>query len=161
MRSRCAGATTCPIAPRSQGDYRWYNDTWGITRQHGRGFVHAADRRPEWIFDAHYRFYMQNAAEFYSDLFPRQNFQNFLARDKELSTMTSQTRWASALGYEFKVPGRIEFLQQGHAEPDATTSSASTTTISATLRVTGVAPGTEPLYSFDANVIRFFFSGWF
>ena len=29
------------------------------------------------------------------------------------------------------------------------------------LRVTGVAPGTEPLYTFDADVIRFFFSGWF
>ena len=29
------------------------------------------------------------------------------------------------------------------------------------LRVTDVPPGTEPLYTFDADVIRFFFSGWF
>jgi len=29
------------------------------------------------------------------------------------------------------------------------------------LRVTGVAPGTEPLYTFDADVIRFYISGWF
>ena len=29
------------------------------------------------------------------------------------------------------------------------------------LRVTGVAPGTEPLYTFDADVIRLYFSGWF
>jgi hypothetical protein len=26
---------------------------------------------------------------------------------------------------------------------------------------TGFAPGTEPFYSFDADVIRFYFSGWF
>ena len=26
---------------------------------------------------------------------------------------------------------------------------------------TGGAPGTESLYEFDANVFRFFFSGWF
>ena len=25
----------------------------------------------------------------------------------------------------------------------------------------GGTPGTEPLYEFDANVFRFFFSGWF
>jgi hypothetical protein len=29
------------------------------------------------------------------------------------------------------------------------------------LRVTGVAPGTEPLYSFSANVIQLFASIWF
>jgi hypothetical protein len=29
------------------------------------------------------------------------------------------------------------------------------------LRVTGVPPGTEPLYTFDADVVRFYFSGWF
>ena len=29
------------------------------------------------------------------------------------------------------------------------------------LRVTGLAPGTEPLYTFDADVVRFYFSGWF
>jgi hypothetical protein len=29
------------------------------------------------------------------------------------------------------------------------------------LRVTDVAPGDEPLFSFDANVIQFFVSFWF
>ena len=29
------------------------------------------------------------------------------------------------------------------------------------LRVTGVAPGTEPLYSFSANVGQLFISIWF
>ena len=29
------------------------------------------------------------------------------------------------------------------------------------ISTTGFAPGAEPFYSFDADVIRFFFSGWF
>jgi hypothetical protein len=29
------------------------------------------------------------------------------------------------------------------------------------LRKTGATPGTEPLYQFDADVIRLFYSGWF
>ena len=29
------------------------------------------------------------------------------------------------------------------------------------LRVTGVKPGAEPLYSMDANIIQLFFSFWF
>ena len=69
-----------------------------------------------WMFDVHYRYYMQNAADFYSDLFPRQNFQNFLARDKELSTMNSQTL-GFGVGYEFTVP-RSQFLEQGDGQPE-------------------------------------------
>jgi hypothetical protein len=29
------------------------------------------------------------------------------------------------------------------------------------LRVTGATPGTEPIYSFDANVVQVFVSFWF
>ena len=39
-----------------------------------------------------------------SDLFPRADFQNFLARDKELSTMTSHTV-GFGVAYEFRSPG--------------------------------------------------------
>src|SRR5687767_6776409 len=58
--------------------------------------------------DVHYRFYSQNAAEFYSDLCPREIFQNFLARDKELASMQSQTL-GFGVAWEFK-PSRFEFL---------------------------------------------------
>jgi len=112
----------------------------------------------QWTFDVHYRFYDQDAAEFYSDLFPRENFQNFLARDKELATMQSHTL-GFGVAYEFRPP-RLEFLGKAavnlkydriHFDYDDFRD----------LRTTGVAPGTEPLYKFDANVIRLFFSGWF
>ena len=112
----------------------------------------------EWTFDVHARFYTQNSAEFYSDLYPRENFQNFLARDKELASMTSMTL-GFGLAYEFK-PGHLEFLDKAalnfrfdriHFDYDDFRD----------LRVTGVPPGSEPLYNFDADVIRLFFSGWF
>jgi len=146
-----------PYRAALQGEYRWYNDTWGIDSSTFEvGYTHPIGER--WTFDAHLRYYMQDAADFYSDLFPFRNFQNFLARDKELSTMDSLTLGVG-ISYEFKVP-RVEFL-------DKATVNLKFDRIQFNyddfrdLRPTGLAPGTEPLYSFDANVIRLFVSGWF
>jgi hypothetical protein len=146
-----------PYRAAIQGEYRFYTDTWDILAHTAEvSYTHPLD--DEWTFDVRYRFYTQDAAEFYSDLFPRANFQNFLARDKELSTMTSHTL-GFGVAYEFRSPA-ISFLKRSSLNlrydrmrfeyddfRDAT--------------ATGFAPGTEPFYSFDADVIRFFFSGWF
>ncbi len=140
-----------------QADYRWYNDTWDIgSSTFELGYTHPLGLH--WTFDAHYRYYQQDQADFYADLFPRQDFQNFLARDKELASMESQTL-GFGVSYEFKAP-RLEFLDKAtlnlkfdlirfdyHNFRD--------------LRPTGYPIGAEPLYSFDADVIRLFFSGWF
>jgi len=146
-----------PYRAALQADYRFYNDTWEISSSTAEiAYTHPLD--DNWIFDVHYRFYDQDAAEFYSDLFPRANFQNFLARDKELSTMQSHTL-GFGVAYEFK-PSSFDFLGKAavnlkydriHFDYDDFRD----------LRTTGVAPGAEPLYKFDANVIRLFFSGWF
>ena len=146
-----------PYRAALEGDYRFYTDTWDILG-HTAEVSYTQPLDDEWTFDVHARFYTQNSAEFYSDLYPRENFQNFLARDKELASMTSTTLGVG-VAYEFK-PGRIQFLNKAalnlrfdriHFDYDDFRD----------LRVTGVAPGTEPFYSFDADVIRFFFSGWF
>ena len=146
-----------PYRAAIEGDYRFYTDTWDI-RGHTAEISYTQPIFDEWTFDVHTRFYTQNSAEFYSDLYPRGNFQNFLARDKELASMTSMTL-GFGLAYEFK-PGRLEFVDKAalnfrydriHFDYDDFRD----------LRVTGVPPGTEPLYNFDADVIRFFFSGWF
>jgi hypothetical protein len=42
-------------------------------------------------FDGGLRYYHQNAADFYSDLFPRADYQNFTARDRELATFHTFT----------------------------------------------------------------------
>ena len=146
-----------PYRAAIQGEYRFYTDTWDILAHTAEvSYTHPLD--DEWTFDVRYRFYTQDAAEFYSDLFPRSDFQNFLARDKELSTMTSHTL-GFGVAYEFKSP-RMSFLSRSSLnlrydrmrfEYDDFRD----------ISTTGFAPGTEPFYSFDADVIRFFFSGWF
>ncbi len=146
-----------PYRAALEGDYRFYTDTWEI-RAHTADVSYTHPLDEEWTFDVHYRFYTQNAAEFYSDLFPREDFQNFLARDKELASMQSHTL-GFGVAYEFR-PGRIGFLGKAALNLRYDRIRFDYDDFR-DLRVTGVAPGTEPLYTFDADVIRFFFSGWF
>ena len=138
------------------GEYRYYTDTWGIDANTvALGYTHPWGKR--WIFEAGYRWYDQSAADFYSDLFPRADAQNFLARDKELSTFTSHM---FSLGATYELPAlgwdRIHrstvnlFYDRINYQYDDFRD----------IR-TGGAPGTEELYGFDADVFRLFISGWF
>jgi len=146
-----------PYRAAMQADYRFYTDTWDILGHTAEvSYTHPLDE--EWTFDVHYRFYTQNAAEFYSDLFPREDFQNFLARDKELASMQSHTL-GFGVAYEFK-PGWAAFLSKAALNLRYDRMRFDYDDFR-DLSTTGFAPGTEPLYKFDADVIRFYFSGWF
>jgi hypothetical protein len=146
-----------PYRAAMQADYRFYTDTWDIRGHTAEvSYTHPLDE--EWTFDVHYRFYTQNAAEFYSDLFPREDFQNFLARDKELASMQSHTL-GFGVAYEFK-PAWAAFLGKATLNLRYDRIRFDYDDFS-DLSTTGFAPGAEPLYKFDADVIRFFFSGWF
>ncbi len=138
------------------GEYRYFTDTWGIDANTASiGYTHPWGKR--WIFEAGYRWYDQSAADFYSDLFPRADAQNFLARDKELSTFTSHM-FSLGATYELAAFGwdrlrrstvnlfydRINYQYDDFRDITA-----------------GGAPGTEELYGFDADVFRLFVSGWF
>lgn len=138
------------------GEYRFYTDTWGIDANTvAFGYTHPWGKR--WIFEAGYRWYDQTAADFYSDLFSRPNEQNFMARDKELSTFTSHM---FSLGATYELPTlgweRIRrstvnlFYDRMNFQYDDFRNI-----------LAGGAPGTEPLYEFDADVFRLFISGWF
>ena len=83
--------------------------------------------------------------------------QNFLARDKELSTFTSHMITVGAtyelppLGWHFVQKSTVnlyydQILYDYQDFRDVRE---------------GGTPGTEPAYSYDAGVIRLFFSGWF
>jgi len=145
-----------PYRAAVHGEYRYYTDTWGIDANTvSLGYTHPWGKR--WIFEAGYRWYDQSAADFYSDLFPRADAQNFLARDKELSTFTSHM---FSLGATYELPSlgwdrlrrstvnlyydRINYQYDDFRDV-----------------TTGGAPGTEDLYGFDADVFRLFISGWF
>jgi len=137
-------------------DYRKYGDTWDIGADTFEiGYAHPIDG---WTFEGKFRTYSQNHADFYSDLFPQSQYQNFMARDKELSTFTSQTIRLAATydimrgGWKFVERGTLNvILDHMMFEYEDFRD----------LRVAGVPPGTEPFYSFDANVLQLFVSFWF
>jgi hypothetical protein len=144
-----------PYRAALHGEYRYFTDTWGIDAHTVElGYTHPWTER--WVFELGYRFYTQTAADFYSDLFERPDQQNFMARDKELSTFSTHML---SLGATYELSLEWKFLQRSTLSfyydrmmfqyddfRDLTSSAAA---------------GTEPLYGFDANVFRVFFSGWF
>jgi hypothetical protein len=81
-----------------------------------------------------------------------------MARDKELSTFTSTT---------FRVGMSRDIVSSGWKFLDRGTLNVSYDHIVfdyqdfRDLTVTGVAPGDEPRYNFDANVLQVFVSFWF
>jgi hypothetical protein len=138
------------------GEYRWFTDTWGIDANNVRvGYTHPIGER--WVLEGGYRWYDQSAADFYSDLFPRRDAQNFLARDKELSTFTSHMLSVGA-SYEFG-SSRWSFLKRSTVNVFYDRVRFDYDDFRDIL--SGGAPGTEPLYGFDANVYRVFVSAWF
>ena len=145
-----------PYRAAVYGEYRYFTDTWGIDASTVQlGYTHPWGK--QWIFEAGYRWYDQSAADFYSDLFPRQSSQNFMARDKELSTFTSHmlslgaTYELPSLGWKFIQRSTVNFFyDRFRFEYDDFRDITA-----------GGAAGTEPLYGFDADVFRLFFSGWF
>ena len=141
-----------PYRAAVRGEYRYFTDTWGIESfQIDVGYIHPI--KQDWIIEMRYRLYDQTQADFYSDLFPFENAQNFLARDKELSTFQSQTLGVGVTYNINKSP--VRFIEKGSINlmldylrfdydnfRDVTQ--------------TGFAAGNEPLYSFDAWVTRLF-----
>jgi hypothetical protein len=136
--------------------YRVFGDSWGIdasTIELG----YTLPYEEAWIFETRLRLYEQSGADFYSDLFPFRDAQNHLARDKELSAFDSISVGVGA-SYEFdnrdwSVIKRaslnlyMDFFYFDYADFRDITQ--------------GGAVGSEPLYSFDATVIRAFASVWF
>jgi hypothetical protein len=146
-----------------RGEYRTFKDSWGVEAQNYElRYTHVY--QDNWIIEGKVRMYDQKkGANFYSDLFPYPDPQNFYGRDKELSPFSSTV---IGLGVTYKLPKgaipwfekstvnlfwdrfdikyddfRNELLSQG---PDAP-----------------YTVGNEPMYSLNADVIRFYLSFWY
>lgn len=134
-------------------DLKQFSDTWGIKAKTAEiGYIHPIN--DSWMVDAKVRHYSQTKADFFSDLFSRIDAQNFLARDKEMSSFNSTSfgiggsykqllknsdtfdRYSINLSYDY-----MQFEYEDFKD----------------LRVV-TTPGDEPLYRFNANVIRLYFS---
>jgi hypothetical protein len=145
-----------PYRAALSGEYRYFNDTWGISANNVE-FAYTHPLQGDWVVDIRYRYYTQSAADFYSDLFSRENEQNYLARDKELSTFQSHS-----IGFT---------LNYGiHSEKWPYIDNGSFNLSFDLIRfdyddfrdiTQGGVAGEEPFYSFTANVIKAYLSVWY
>lgn len=143
-----------PYRASLKGEYRYFNDSWGIeANTFELGYVHPLSNR--WTVEGRYRYYSQTQADFYKDLFPFENAETYMGRDKELSTFTDFTV-GGGITYEFgqgviphidrvKFTALLDYLKFTYDNfRDVTKAS--------------VTPGEEPLYEFDAWVTRLSFT---
>jgi hypothetical protein len=146
-----------PYRAALKAEGRYYTDTWGVDAWNAElAYTHPLPRNL--TLEVKYRYYQQTAADFYSDLFPREQAQNFMARDKELASYNTHSIGAG-ISYEFPV-GWMPFFKKGEINlfvdymlfqyddfRDVT--------------VTNLAAGGEPLYDFHSLVTRAFISFWY
>lgn len=141
---------------------RHYNDSWDIeANNYEIRYTHPFDNGL--MIEAKVRQYEQTGASFYQDIytFRRDSGSNPnepRARDKELSDFSS-LNYGLGITYEFKGPF-LNFFDKGsinlywdHFQVDYDNFRDAT--------AEGFDPGAEPLFSLDANVIRFFASFWY
>ncbi len=133
--------------------YRYFSDSWDIQAHDIElGYRHPIGSNIE--LEAKLRFYQQGQASFYADLFPYQDAQNYLARDKELSDFSDIT---FGLGATYTLPAYLSIndwqsdvsVQWDHVAFDYDNFRDP--------RANAIV-GQEPTYSFSANVIRIFVS---
>jgi hypothetical protein len=143
-----------PYRAALHGHYRYGRDTWGIG-SHTAELEYVHPWRA-WTFEIGGRYYKQNAADFYGDIFPFSASQNFEARDRNLSDFTSFSGHAGVT-YEFKLPWSwlhglsinlfgdyIKYDYNDFRDP-----------LNHTL-----TPFQQPLYNVNAYVVRFFIAGY-
>jgi hypothetical protein len=145
-----------PYRAALRAEYRYFSDSWGINA-HNVELRYVQPLSRGLTLEGKARYYTQGAADFYADIFPYIDAQNFLGRDKELSTFTSSTLGVG-LTWEFPVGG-VKFLDTGSVNLYWDFMQFDYDDFRDVNE--GGSAGQEPLYSFDANVIRFFVSLWF
>lgn len=144
-----------PYRAAVHADYRYFSDSWSIRAHTAEiGYTHPWRR---WTFEGSYRFYKQNSADFYSDLFPYVNSQNFLARDRELAAFTNHSLRLGA-GYEFPLTV-WGFGQKGSVNLSWDHILYYYDDFRDTLA--SGPPESQPLYQYSADVIQLFFSFFF
>jgi len=149
-----------PYRAAVTASYRYYTDTWGIVgNTYELDYTHPI--RNIWIFEGRVRYYKQNQADFYSDLFPFADSQNFMARDQNLAALDNWTIGAKAT-YAF-LPDGWKFFKRGTVTFDISRIRFNYLDFR-DIKYYGVPeyqPGTEPLYNFNATVTQLYVSMFF
>jgi hypothetical protein len=137
--------------------YRFFRDTWGVVAN-----TFEVDYTHPWrrfIFDASLRYYEQTHADFYSDLFPRADYQNFMARDRELAAFHTYTVGAG-FSYEFHMPF-APWVNKSTINFRADHLLIKYSDFRDALLADTYGAGNEPLYQLNANILQIFASAWF
>jgi len=140
------------------GSYRYFQDTWGVVAH-----TFEVNYTHPWhnlIFDAKLRYYTQNAATFYSDLFPRADYQNFMARDRELATFSDYTV-GGGFAYLFPHWSWAPWVKESSLNFHFDYYFIKYDDFRNALLAPEYGAGNEPLYSLHANVFTLFLSAWF
>jgi len=150
-----------PYRAAAAASYRYFDDTWGI-RAHTAELGYTQPISNLWILEGRLRYYTQNHANFYSDLFPFAGSQNFEARDQNLAATTNYTVGLKAT-YAF-LPDGWKIFKRGTVTGDVSRIRFKYSDFR-NIRDYGIAngfsPGTEPLYQFDATIYQIYLSMFF
>lgn len=152
-----------PFRASVRGDLRKFSDSWGVESKNAE-LRYTQEVYKDVLVEVKYRIYDQTAADFYSDLFAYKDAQTFLARDKELSPFSDKS---IGLGVTYKMPWGLAGIEKStvnfywdHMQFDYDDfRDYNGFTYNKTTNI--YLAGKEPLYSFDADVIRFYLSFWF
>jgi hypothetical protein len=149
-----------PYRAAVTGSYRYFSDTWGIVgNTYELDYTHPLANI--WIFEGRLRYYKQNSANFYSDLYPYANYQNFLGRDQNLAASDNTTIGAKVT-YAF-LPDGWKIFKRATATFDVSRISFHYLDFR-NIKYYGVPqylPGDEPLYQFNATIYQIYMSMFF
>lgn len=141
---------------------RTFSDSWGIKADNYEiRYTHPV--RSRMILELKARTYSQTQADFYRDIFPFVNASEFMGRDKELSTYSTNS-FGVGVTYEFGM--KLPFVKKHSASLfwDFMQFDYDNFRNALLSRSEAGAPppeyraGEEPTYSFEANVIRLFYT---
>jgi hypothetical protein len=149
-----------PYRAAVTGSYRFFRDTWGIVGHTVEvDYTHPIGKT--WILEGRARYYRQNSATFYSDLFSIAGQQNFEARDQNLAGQNNTTVGAKVT-WAFRPDGWLIFKRMtATADVSRIHFSYSDFRDVKDFGVPQFTPGSEPLYEFNAMVYQVFVSAFF
>ncbi len=142
-----------PYRASVYGEAKLFSDTWGIdATTYKVGYIHTFS--DDWIVEVRSRYYAQDKADFYQDLYSRSEEFNFRARDKEMSTFTNMSVGLSVT-YEFRFSA-ANWLKKSTVNMDFDHVQFDYDDFRNVLADAPV--GNEPLYQFSANITRLYVS---
>jgi hypothetical protein len=149
-----------PYRAAVTGSYRYFRDTWGIVgNTFELDYTHPISNI--WILEGRFRYYKQNHADFYSDLFQYADEFRFEGRDQDLAAQDNYTIGAKVT-YAF-LPDGWKIFKRATATFDVSRITFHYLDFR-DIKYYGVpqyTAGDEPLYQFNAMVYQLYMSMFF